>query len=189
MAWFWEVGELSLVGQTISVVLTNPMTNAELTVIDSDGGSHSSSQDISASWGPVATNLEASISNGEVNLNWEWDGEGTTFTIWRTHEPIVHSSGLLDIESVGQTNSTTWSEPLHLVGTYHYAVTADVGDVHNPRISSNTVTVALELEQMPTIESEGESSLGTTMTSLLAFLLIFGALSTALLDRFLRRDA
>ena len=189
VAWFWEVGEQSLVGQTISVVLTNPMTNAELTVIDSDGGSHSSSQAISASWGPVATNLEASISNGQVNLNWEWDAEGTTFTIWRTHEPIVHSSGLLDIESVGQTNSTTWSEPLHLVGTYHYAVTADVGEVHNPRISSNTVTVALELEQMPTIESEGESSLGTTMTSLLAFLLIFGALSTALLDRFLRRDA
>ena len=93
----------------------------------------------------------------------------------------------MQIESMGQTNSTTWSEPLHLVGTYHYAVTADVGEVHNPRISSNTVTVALEISQMPTAEPEGESALGTTITSLLALLLIFGALATALLDRFMGR--
>ena len=165
------------------------MTSAELTVMDSDGGSHVSSQTITASFGPVASDLDASISNGDVNLNWEWAGDATTFTIWRTHEPIVHSSGLLEIESVGQTNSTSWSEPLHLVGTYHYTVTADVGEVHNPRISSNTVTVALEVSQMPVVEPEGESSLGTTMTSLLAFLLIFGAIATALLDRFFGRGA
>ena len=189
VAWFWEIGEQSFVGETVSVVLVNPMTNAELTVVDTDGGSNTFSQTISASFGPVATDLDASISNGEVILNWEWAGDSTTFTIWRTHEPIVHSSGLLEIESVGQTNVTSWSEPLHLVGTYHYAVTADVGEVHNPRISSNTVTVALELSQMPSVELEGESSLGTTMTSLLAFLLIFGAIATALLDRFFGRSA
>ena len=68
-------------------------------------------------------------------------------------------------------------------------MTADIGDVHNPRISSNTVSVALEVSQMPTIEPEGDSSLGTTLTSLLAFMLIFGALATALLDRFLGRGA
>ena len=184
VAWFWDIGGESFVGETVSVVLVNPMTSAELTVMDADGGSHVSSQTITASFGPVASDLDASVSNGDVNLNWEWAGDATTFTIWRTHEPIVHSSGLLEIESVGQTNSTSWSEPLHLVGTYHYTVTADVGEVHNPRISSNTVTVALEVSQMPIVEPEGESSLGTTMTSLLAFLLIFGAIATALLDRF-----
>ena len=189
VAWFWEIGEQSLVGETVSVVLTDPMTNAELTVIDSHGGTHSSIQTISASVGPVATKLVASISDGEIYLNWEWVGDETTFTIWRTHEPIIHSSSLMQIESMGQTNSTTWSEPLHLVGTYHYAVTADVGEVHNPRISSNTVTVALEISQMPTAEPEGESALGTTITSLLALLLIFGALATALLDRFMGRGA
>ena len=189
VAWFWDIGGESFVGETVSVVLVNPMTSAELTVMDADGGSHVSSQTITASFGPVASDLDASISNGEVNLNWEWAGDATTFTIWRTHEPIVHSSGLLEIESVGQTNSTSWSEPLHLVGTYHYTVTADVGEVHNPRISSNTVTVALEVSQMPIVEPEGESSLGTTMTSLLAFLLIFGAIATALLDRFFGRGA
>jgi hypothetical protein len=187
VAWFWEIGDQSFVGEQISVVLVNPMTNAELTVMDADGGSHTSSQIISASFGPVASNLEASILNGAVSLNWEWAGDATTFTIWRTHEPIVHSSGLLEIESVGQTNSTDWSEPLHLVGTYHYAVTADVGEVHNPRISSNTVTIALEVSQMQMVEPEGESELGTTMTSLLVFLLIFGAIATALLDRFFGR--
>ena len=189
VAWFWEIGEQSFVGESVSVVLVNPMTNAELTVIDADGGSNTFSQTIPASFGPVATDLDASISNGEVILNWEWAGDATTFTVWRTHEPIVHSSGLLEIESVAQTNSTTWSEPLHLVGTYHYAVTADVGEVHNPRILSNTVTIALEVSQMPSVEPEGESALGTTMTSLLAFLLIFGAIATALLDRFFGRGA
>ena len=144
---------------------------------------------MAAAWGPVASNLDASVSDGDVNLNWDWEGDATTFTVWRTHEPIAHSSGLLEIESVGQTNTTSWSEPLHLVGNYHYTVTADVGDVHNPRISSNTVSVALEVSQMPTIEPEGDSSLGTTLTSLLAFMLIFGALATALLDRFLGRGA
>ena len=76
-----------------------------------------------------------------------------------------------------------------MVGTYHYAVTADVGEVHNPRISSNTVTIVLEVSQMPSVEPEGESALGTTMTSLLAFLLIFGVIATALLDRFFGRRA
>ena len=122
--------------------------------------------------------LDASISNGDVNLNWEWAGDATTFTIWRTHEPIVHSSGLLEIESVGRQiphrglNHCTLSEPITMQ-------TADVGEVHNPRISSNTVTVALEVSQMPIVEPEGEF-IGTTMTSLLAFLLIFGAIATAL---------
>ena len=68
-------------------------------------------------------------------------------------------------------------------------VTSDVGEVHNPRVSSNTVSVTLDVSQMQVIEPAGDSSLGTTMTSLLAFLLIFGALVTALLDRFFGRDA
>jgi hypothetical protein len=188
-AWFWRIGTDSYAGEEITVVLTEPNTVVNLTVIDSNGGSSSVEQSVAAAWGPVASNLEVGVSNGEVNLNWDWEGDETTFTVWRTHEPIAHSSGLLEIESVGQTNFTSWSEPLHLVGTYHYTVTADVGDVHNPRISSNTGSVALDVSQMPTTEPEGDSSLGTTLTSLLAFLLIFGALATALLDRFLGRGA
>ena len=189
VAWFWNIGTDSYAGEEITVILTDPNTVVNLTVIDSNGGSSSTEQIVAAAWGPVASNLEASVSDGDVNLNWGWEGDATTFTVWRTHEPIAHSSGLLEIESVGQTNATSWSEPLHLVGNYHYTVTADVGDVHNPRISSNTVSVALEVSQMPTIEPEGDSSLGTTLTSLLAFMLIFGALATALLDRFLGRGA
>jgi len=189
VAWFWNVGTTSYAGEKVSVILTDPLTIVNLTVIDSNGGTSSQEYTITASWGPIASNLEASVSNGAVNLNWNWEGDATTFTVWRTHEPIVHSSGLLEIESVGQTNSTTWSEPLHLAGNYHYTVTADVGDVHNPRISSNTVSVALDVSQMPQLEPAGDSSLGTTMTSLLAFLLIFGALATALIDRFLGRNA
>lgn len=189
VAWFWNVGSTPYVGEKVSVILTDPSTIVNLTVIDSNGGSSSQDRIITASWGPVASNLAASVSGGAVNLNWNWEGDATTFTVWRTHEPIVHSSGLLEIQSVGQTNSTTWSEPLHLAGNYHYTVTADVGDVHNPRISSNTVSVALDVSQMPAIEPAGDSSLGTTMTSLLAFLLIFGALATALIDRFLGRGA
>jgi len=188
VAWFWNVGATSYSGEKVSVILTDPNTIVNLTVIDSNGGTSSQEYIITASWGPIASNLEASVSNGAVNLNWNWEGDATTFTVWRTHEPIVHSSGLLEIESVGQTNSTTWSEPLHLAGNYHYTVTADVGDVHNPRISSNTVSVALDVSQMPQLEPAGDSSLGTTMTSLLAFLLIFGALATALIDRFLGRS-
>jgi hypothetical protein len=189
VAWFWSIGTDSYTGEEITVILTDPNTVVNLTVIDSNGGSSSTEQIVAAAWGPVASNLDASVSDGDVNLNWDWEGDATTFTVWRTHEPIAHSSGLLEIESVGQTNTTSWSEPLHLVGNYHYTVTADVGDVHNPRISSNTVSVALEVSQMPTIEPEGDSSLGTTLTSLLAFMLIFGALATALLDRFLGRGA
>ena len=111
VAWFWEIGEQSFVGESISVVLVNPMTNAELTVIDADGGSNTSSQTITASFGPVATNLDASISNGEVILNWEWAGDATTFTVWRTHEPIVHSSGLLKL--------SLWLKPIRQLGLSH----------------------------------------------------------------------
>jgi len=189
VAWFWDIGINTYVGEEVTVVLTDSSTIVNLTVIDSNGGSDSVEQVVTATWGPVASNLEASVSNGDVNLNWDWGGDETTFTVWRTHEPIGHSSGLSEIESVGQTNSTFWSEPLHLVGDYHYTVTADVGDVHNPRISSNTVSITLDVSHMQVIEPEGESSLGTTMTSLLAILLIFGAMVTALLDRFLGRNS
>ena len=189
VAWFWKVGTTSYSGEMISVILTDPNTVVNLTVLDSDGGSNSREEVITATWGPVASNLEASVSDGSVNLYWAWEGDESTFTIWRTHEPVVHSSGLSEIEPVGQTNSTQWSEPLHLAGNYHYTVTSDVGDVHNPRVSSNTVSVTLDVSQMQIIEPAGDSSLGTTMTSLLAFLLIFGALVTALLDRFFGRGA
>lgn len=189
VAWFWKVGTTSYSGEMISVILTDPNTVVNLTVLDSDGGSNSREEVITATWGPVASNLEASVSDGAVNLYWAWEGDESTFTIWRTHEPVVHSSGLSEIEPVGQTNSTQWSEPLHLAGNYHYTVTSDVGDVHNPRVSSNTVSVTLDVSQMQVIEPAGDSSLGTTMTSLLAFLLIFGALVTALLDRFFGRGA
>ena len=189
VAWFWKVGTTSYSGEMISVILTDPNTVVNLTVLDSDGGSNSREEVITATWGPVASNLEASVSDGAVNLYWAWEGDESTFTIWRTHEPVVHSSGLSEIEPVGQTNSTQWSEPLHLAGNYHYTVTSEVGDVHNPRVSSNTVSVTLDVSQMQVIEPAGDSSLGTTMTSLLAFLLIFGALVTALLDRFFGRGA
>jgi len=189
VAWFWTVGTTSYSGEVISVILTDPNTVVNLTVLDSDGGSNSREEVITATWGPVASNLEASVSDGAVNLFWAWEGDESTFTIWRTHEPVVHSSGLSEIEPVGQTNSTQWSEPLHLAGNYHYTVTSEVGDVHNPRVSSNTVSVTLDVSQMQVTEPAGDSSLGTTMTSLLAFLLIFGALVTALLDRFFGRGA
>ena len=185
VAWFWDIGGMSFIGEEISVTLMDSITEVNLTVVDSNGGIDSYIQSISATLGPTTTNLEVSTDNGEVNLNWDWTGDPTTFTVWRSHKPIVHSSELQEIEPVGQTNSTTWSEPVHLVGTYQYAVTVDVDGVHNPHISTNTGEISLEASQMTIVEPEGESSIGTMLTSLLAFLLIFAALSTALLDRFL----
>ena len=185
VAWFWDIGGMSFIGEKISVTLMDSTTLVNLTVVDSNGGKDSYIESISATLGPTTTNLEVNTDNGEVNLNWDWNGDPTTFTVWRSHKPILHSSELLEIEPVGQTNSTTWSEPLHLVGTYQYAITVDVDGVHNPHISTNTGEISLEASQMTIVEPEGESSLGTMLTSLLAFLLIFAALSTALLDRFL----
>jgi len=185
VAWFWDIGGMSFIGEKISVTLMDSTTLVNLTIVDSNGGKDSYIESISATLGPTTTNLEVNTDNGEVNLNWDWNGDPTTFTVWRSHKPILHSSELLEIEPVGQTNSTTWSEPVHLVGTYQYAVTVDVDGVHNPHISTNTGEISLEASQMTIVEPEGESSLGTMLTSLLAFLLIFAALSTALLDRFL----
>tara|TARA_B100001996_G_scaffold175056_1_gene133629 strand:+ start:418 stop:2994 length:2577 start_codon:yes stop_codon:yes gene_type:complete len=185
VAWFWDIGGMSFIGEKISVTLMDSTTLVNLTIVDSNGGKDSYIESISATLGPTTTNLEVNTDNGEVNLNWDWNGDPTTFTVWRSHKPILHSSELLEIEPVGQTNSTTWSEPLHLVGTYQYAITVDVDGVHNPHISTNTGEISLEASQMTIVEPEGESSLGTMLTSLLAFLLIFAALSTALLDRFL----
>ena len=185
VAWFWDIGGMSFIGEKISVTLMDSTTLVNLTIVDSNGGKDSYIESISATLGPTTTNLEVNTDNGEVNLNWDWNGDPTTFTVWRSHKPILHSSELLEIEPVGQTNSTTWSEPVHLVGTYQYAVTVDVDGVHNPHISTNTGEISLEASQMTIVEPEGESSIGTMLTSLLAFLLIFAALSTALLDRFL----
>ena len=186
-AWFWDVAGTIHSGQRVEIILTEPTTIVNLTVIDFDGGQHSIERTLTAVWGETPKNLDAYVASGEVRLDWDWTGEATNFTIWRTHEPVTHSSRLGVLEPLATTSATDWSEPMHLAGTYHYTVTADIGDVHNPRISSNSASVDLEISQMEAVEPAADMEAGTGALSVLLFLTIFVTLATALMDRFLGR--
>jgi hypothetical protein len=186
-AWFWDVAGTIHSGQRVEIIITEPTTIVNLTVIDFDGGQHSIERTLTAVWGETPNNLDAYVASGEVRLDWDWTGEATNFTIWRTHEPVTHSSGLGVLEPLATTSATDWAEPMHLAGTYHYTVTADIGDVHNPRISSNSVSVDLEISQMEAVEPAADMEAGSGALSVLLFLTIFATLATALMDRFLGR--
>jgi hypothetical protein len=189
VAYIWNVGGTRHTGEVISVVLTDPLTVVNLTVVDVDGGQHSIEQTLESEWGETVSALSATVESGEVRLDWTWEGGDTQFTVWRTHEALMHSSRLSGLVPVATTNDSQWSEPIHLAGTYHYTVTVDIAEVHNPRISSNAVTISLDVEDMQEIEPEAEAEAGpgTTFIPIMLFLVLFATLATAMFDRYMGR--
>lgn len=190
VAWFWQIGETVHSGRSVSVVLTDPTVMVNLTVIDAHGAQHSVIRTLNPVWGDTVTNLDATVEEGEVRLEWDWEGEATNFTVWRTHEAVHHSAGLAGLQPIATTGDSTWSEPIHLAGVYHYTVTLEIDGVHNPRVVTNTATVALSVDDMqPVAEAAAVESSGGGLLTAMLFLVLFATLAVAITDRFLGRDA
>lgn len=186
VAWFWDVGGTRLVGPTVSIILPANPTTVNLTVIDEHGGEASTQRTISPQNGATVSDLAVSVSEGQVQLAWNWDGGETEFTIWRTNSVVFTSGDLPGLIAVAKTNQTAWNEPVHVAGPHHYTVTVDIDGTHNPRVSDgNTGDVTLSESDMIIIEAEGTSS-GAGLTILILFIIAtIATIATAMIDRFM----
>ena len=130
--------------------------------------------------------MSVGISEGQVQLAWDWSGDDTEFTIWRTNTPIYTSGDLSDIVAVASTNETFWNESVHVAGTHHYTVTVDINGIHNPRVSDgNTDVVTLDKSSMITHVAEGSSGGAGLATFILFIIGTIADIATALIDRFM----
>ena len=82
-----------------------------LTVTDANGATATTTVDLEPVNGPFISELEATPqSNGEVDLEWRWDGDVTSFYVLR--------NGVL----VGQTDSTRFTDLPLMSGQTAYTV-------------------------------------------------------------------
>ncbi len=186
VAWFWDVGGTRFIGSEVSIILPANPTVVNLTVIDEYGGEASTERTISPQNGATVSDLSVAVSEGQVQLDWNWNGADTEFTVWRTNTPVFTSGDLPGIIAVASTTETSWKEPVHVVGTHHYTVTVDINGIHNPRVSDgNTGEVTLDKSDMITYEAEGTSS-GASLAIFVLFIIgTIAAIATAMIDRFM----
>ncbi len=138
VAWFWIVNGVGLSGETIDVILPGGVHSVALTVIDDMGASDTHESELVL--GPVSmvSDLSATLDGTKVSLS--WTGSSSEYRVYRSTSPITTVVGLtaldpvpewgdpvpLDMEPVGVTSSTHWSQTAPVATTLYYAVTSTV---------------------------------------------------------------
>jgi len=140
-AWFWTINGMSLSGEKVDVLLPGGVHTISLTVIDDMGSSNTHESELVL--GPVSMiiDLSANLDGAEVSLS--WSGSFSEYRVYRSTSPITTVVGLtaldpipawgdpvpLDMEPVGITSDTQWSETAPAATTLYYAVTSTVDGV------------------------------------------------------------
>jgi len=133
--WFWTIDGVGLAGQSVDVLLAGGVHTVSLTVIDDMGGSDTIENEVIFGSVITVSSLSASLDGSTVRLS--WTGSSSEYSIYRSTSPITTVVGLtsmdatpawgepvpLDMEPVGVTSDTTWSETAPVASTLYYAVT------------------------------------------------------------------
>ena len=135
VTWFWTIDGVGFTGQSVDVLLAAGVHTVSLTVIDDMGGSDTIENEVI--FGPVITvsSLSASLDGSTVHLS--WTGSSSEYSVYRSTSPITTVVGLtsmdatpawgepvpIDMEPVGVTSDTTWSETAPVASMLYYAVT------------------------------------------------------------------
>ena len=125
-------------GPVIDVLLPGGVHTVALTVIDDMGDSDTLEDEIIL--GSVASVSDLSVSLDGSTVRLSWNGASSEYRIYRSTSPISTVVGLtaldsipawgdpipLDMEPVGSTSDTSWSETAPVATVLYYAVTAVV---------------------------------------------------------------
>jgi hypothetical protein len=110
LSYRWSWGSQSATGVEVALVLDTSET-VTLTVTDANGATATTTVDLEPVNGPFISELEATPqSNGEVDLEWSWNGDVTSFNVLR--------NGVL----IGQTDSTRFTDLPLMSGPTAYTV-------------------------------------------------------------------
>ena len=134
VTWFWTVNGVSLSGPVIDVLLPGGVHTIALTVIDDMGDSDTLENEVILGSVNSVSELSASLDGSTVRLS--WNGASSEYRVYRSTSPITTVVGLtaldplpvwgdpvpFDMEPVGVTSDTTWSETAPVATTLYYAV-------------------------------------------------------------------
>ena len=134
VTWFWTVNGVSLSGSVIDVLLPGGVHTIALTVIDDMGDSDTLENEVILGSVNSVSELSASLDGSTVRLS--WNGASSEYRVYRSTSPITTVVGLtaldpvpvwgdpvpFDMEPVGVTSDTSWSETAPVAATLYYAV-------------------------------------------------------------------
>ena len=134
VTWFWTVNGVSLSGPVIDVLLPGGVHTIALTVIDDMGDSDTLENEVILGSVNSVSELSASLDGSTVRLS--WNGASSEYRVYRSTSPITTVVGLtaldpvpvwgdpvpFDMEPVGVTSDTSWSETAPVATTLYYAV-------------------------------------------------------------------
>ena len=188
VTWFWTVNGISLSGPVIDVLLPGGVHTVALTVIDDMGDSDTLENEVVLGSVNSVSELSASLDGSTVRLS--WNGASSEYRVYRSTSPITTVVGLtaldsvpawgdpvpLDMEPVGVTSDTSWSEVAPVATTLYYAVTSLVDGnevvwlVDGANMVSVDATAAAE-----SIDTDPTGSPKLLALPIAALLLILGA--------------
>ncbi|MDP6886027.1 MAG: hypothetical protein QGI58_04000 [Candidatus Thalassarchaeaceae archaeon] len=195
--YLWEVDGVSLTGKTVNVQLGTGSHSVILTVVDDMGGTGFSASAIVFGEVSTVTSLNATLSGNEVQLSWEWDGDATTFRIYRStsaftsigHGPAGEAL-LTGLEAVGETDEKMWSETAPVAAHLHYAVTLEVEGLEVLWLFQLDNTATVDASDAPSsVDTEPTGSMSSMSIPLTLIMLLVGLASIGLTMYGRRRDA
>ena len=197
VAWFWSVNGIGLSGESIDVLLPGGVHTVSLMIIDDMGSSDTHERELVL--GPVSmiSDLDVTLDGTEVSLS--WTGSSSEYRVYRSTSPISTVVGLtaldptpawgdpvpLDMEPVGITSDSYWSETAPAATTLYYAVTTTVDGVEvvwlvegENMVSINATSAAQAVDTDPT----GSTKLLVLPISLIMLLLGAAAITISLTE-------
>ena len=188
VTWFWTVNGVSLSGPVIDVLLPGGVHTIALTVIDDMGDSDTLENEVILGSVNSVSELSASLDGSTVRLS--WNGASSEYRVYRSTSPITTVVGLtaldplpvwgdpvpFDMEPVGVTSDTSWSETAPVATTLYYAVSTLVDGnevvwlVDGANMVSVDATAAAE-----SIDTDPTGSPKLLALPIAALLLILGA--------------
>ncbi len=195
--YLWEIDGVSLTGKTVNVQLGMGSHSVILTVVDDMGGIGFSTSAVVFGEVSTVTSLSATLSGSEVQLSWEWDGDATTFHVYRStrafttigHGPAGEAL-LTGLEAVGETDETMWSETAPVAAHLHYAVTVEVDGLEVLWLFQLDNTATVDASDAPSsVDTKPTGSISSMSIPLTIIMLLVGLASIGLTMYGRRRDA
>jgi len=185
--WFWTVNGVSLSGQVIEVLLPGGVHTVSLTVIDNMGDSDTLENEVVLGSVNSVSELYASLDGSTVRLY--WSGASPEYRVYRSTSPITTVVGLtaldpvpawgdpvpLDMEPVGVTADTYWSETAPVATTLYYAVTTVVDGHEVVWVSGANMVSVDATAAVESIDTDPTGSPKFLALPIAALLLLLGA--------------
>jgi hypothetical protein len=170
--WQWDDNfgnQMSSEGEIISIITTGT-TIISLTVEDDLGSIATTTRSLQTTQGPTISALAAQNDDGEVDLNWQWDGEQATFLILRNNFQI------------DETNELKFSDSPTVAGSTNYTV---IPVIDGQQLVAGSMTIS-DFEVDTTVESA--SGLSETGGFYLGLLFLAVSILITALGLLQRRD-